>query len=57
MIRAVRLDSPCASVTVNSEVGSDVFCAYVREALVPALRPGDEVVDGQPLVTMGVRGA
>jgi transposase len=57
LISAIRTTGPCASVIVDGPVDADVFRAYVREALVPALRRGDRVVldNLQPHKAAGVR--
>ncbi len=44
MISSVRLDGSNACRTVDGATNSAVFQAYVREVLVPTLRPGDLVV-------------
>lgn len=44
MIGALRLDGMAAAVTVDAATDTDVFGAFVREALVPALRAGDVVL-------------
>jgi transposase len=44
MIGALRLDGMAAAVTVDAATDTDVFGTFVRDALVPALRPGDVVV-------------
>ncbi len=44
MISSVRLDGTSACMTIEGATNTEVFCAYVREVLVPALRPGDIVV-------------
>ena len=44
MISSVRLDGTSACMTIEGATNTGVFCAYVREVLVPALRPGDLVV-------------
>lgn len=45
LIGAVRADGGLvASMQVERPTTSDVFVAYVREVLGPALRPGDVVV-------------
>ena len=44
MIGAIRLEGRAAAVTVDAATDTDVFRAFVREALVPALRPGDVVL-------------
>lgn len=44
MISSVRLDGTTACMTIEGAANTEVFQAYVREMLVPSLRPGDIVV-------------
>jgi len=44
MISSVRLDGTSACMTIDGAANTEVFHAYVREILVPTLRPGDIVV-------------
>lgn len=44
MIGALRLDGVAAAVTVDAATDTDVFGAFVHDALVPVLRPGDVVL-------------
>lgn len=44
MISSVRSDGTTACMTVDSATDMAVFTAYVRDVLVPALRPNDIVV-------------
>lgn len=44
MISSVRLDGTSACMTIDGATNTEVFHAYVREILVPWLRPGDIVV-------------
>ena len=44
MISSVRLDGSSACMTIDGPTNTAVFQAYVREILVPTLRPGDIVV-------------
>jgi transposase len=44
MISSVRLDGTTACITIEGATNTDVFRAYVREVLIPSLRPGDIVV-------------
>ena len=44
MISSVRLDGTTACMTIESATNTEVFRAYVREVLIPSLRPGDIVV-------------
>ena len=44
MISSVRLDGTTACMTIEGATNTEVFHAYVREILVPTLRPGDIVI-------------
>ena len=44
MISSVRLDGTSACMTIAGATDTEVFRAYVRDILVPSLRPGDIVV-------------
>ena len=44
MIGAVRLEGVAAAVAVDAATDADVFGTFVRDVLVPALRPGDVVL-------------
>jgi transposase len=44
MIGSIRLDGTTACMTIDGAMDRDVFCEYVRNVLVPTLRPGDTVV-------------
>ena len=44
MISSVRLDGTTACMTIEGPTNTEVFQAYVREALVPSLRPDNIVV-------------
>lgn len=44
MICSVRLDGSTACMAIEGATDTEVFRAYVKEVLVPALRPGDIVV-------------
>jgi len=44
MISSVRLDGTSACMTIEGATDTEVFQAYVREILLPALRKGDIVV-------------
>lgn len=44
MISSVRLDGTTACMTIEGATNAEVFHSYVREVLVPSLRPGDIVV-------------
>ena len=44
MISSIRMDGSTACLTIEGATDTDVFQAYVRETLCPALRPGDIVV-------------
>jgi transposase len=44
MISSMRLDGTTACMTIEGATNTEVFYAYVREVLVPSLRPADIVV-------------
>ena len=44
MISSVRLDGTSACLAIEGATDTEVFQTYVREVLVPILRPGDIVV-------------
>ncbi len=44
MNSSVRYDGTSACMTIKGATNTEVFQAYVREILVPTLRPGDIVV-------------
>ena len=44
MIGALRLEGPSACVSIDGATDTEVFEAYVRDALCPTLCPGDVVV-------------
>ena len=44
MISSIRLDGTTACMALEGATDTEVFRAYVREVLVPALKPGDIVV-------------
>jgi len=44
MISSVRVDGTAVCVSVDGATDGDVFTAYVRAALAPALRSGDIVI-------------
>lgn len=44
MISSVRLDGTTACLTIEGATNTAVFQAYVREILLPVLRPGDIVI-------------
>ncbi|WP_342751024.1 IS630 family transposase [Termitidicoccus mucosus] len=44
MISSVRLDGTTACMTIEGATNTEVFQSYVREILVPTLRPADIVV-------------
>jgi transposase len=44
MISSIRLDGSTAFMTIDGPTDTEVFQAYVREVLCPALKPGDIVV-------------
>lgn len=43
MISSVRMDGNAACMPIKGATNIEVFCAYVREVLIPSLRPGDIV--------------
>jgi transposase len=44
MISSVRLDGTTACMAIDGATSAEVFREYVRQVLVPALRPGDVVI-------------
>ena len=44
MISSVRLDGTTACMALDGATSADVFREYVRQVLVPSLRPGDVVI-------------
>jgi transposase len=44
MISSIRLDGSTACMVIESATDTEVFRAYVRQVLVPTLRPGDLVI-------------
>lgn len=44
MIGALRLGGPSACVSIEGATDTEMFEAYVRQALCPTLRPGDVVI-------------
>jgi transposase len=44
MISSVRMDGTTACMIIEDATNTEVFYAFVREVLVPSLRPGDIVV-------------
>jgi transposase len=44
MISSVRLSGQTACMTIEGATNTEVFHAYVREILVPTLKPGDIVI-------------
>jgi transposase len=44
MISSIRLDGATACMALDGTTDTESFRAYVREVLVPTLRPGDIVV-------------
>jgi transposase len=44
IIGAIRLDGSTACMTIDGATDAEVFEAYVRQVLAPALRPGDVIV-------------
>lgn len=43
-VAALRADGLVAPMVIDGAMNGDLFVAYVRQVLVPALRPGDVVV-------------
>ena len=44
LIAGVRLEGPCAPWLFEGAMNGEMFLAWVRQGLVPTLRPGDVVV-------------
>lgn len=44
MLSSLRLDGSTTCLTIEGTTDTEVFQTYVREVLVPTLRPGDLVV-------------
>lgn len=44
MIGAVRIDGSTACMTIEGATNAEVFRAYVKEVLLPTLKPGDILV-------------
>lgn len=44
MLSSIRADGTTAAMTIEGATDAEVFAAYVRQILVPTLRPGDIVV-------------
>lgn len=44
VIAAMRLDGIPTALSINGAVNGDIFLAFVRDLLVPTLRPGDTVI-------------
>jgi transposase len=44
MMSSIRQDGSTACMTIQGATTADVFCAYVKEILVPTLRQGDIVI-------------
>lgn len=40
-LRVDRIEAPCV---IDGPINGEMFCAYVEQALVPTLRPGDIVI-------------
>lgn len=57
MNSAIRTCGPLAGAVVNGATDTDIFLAYVEQALVPELSPGGCGGDGQPLTTQASAGA
>ncbi len=43
-LAALRVDALTAPCLIDGPVNGDIFCAYVEQALVPTLKPGDIVI-------------
>jgi transposase len=56
LISGIRLEGPCAPWLFEGPMDGEMFWAWVRQGLVPALRPG-EVVILDNLATRKIRGA
>ena len=54
-VAALRHDRITAPFVIDRAMTSAIFIEYVRQCLVPALSPGDIVVDGQ-LAARGLSG-
>ena len=65
MISSIRLDGSTACMVIESATDTEVFRAYVRQVLVPTLRPGDLVImdnlsphkNAETLALISARGA
>lgn len=44
MIGSIRLDGRSECMTINGATNAEIFRVYVKEFLVPSLRPGDVVI-------------
>ena len=44
MISSIRLDGSTACMAVNAATDTEVFHTYVKDVLLPTVRPGDLVV-------------
>lgn len=44
MISSIRLDGSAVCMAVDGSTDTEVFRAYVNQALCPSLRPGDIVI-------------
>lgn len=55
MISGVRLEGPCAPWLFEGPMNGELFLAWVRQGLAPALRPGDVVILDN-LATHKIRG-
>ena len=44
MISSIRLDGTTACMAIDGATSAEVFREYVRQVLVPTLRPGDVVI-------------
>jgi transposase len=44
MISSVRLDGSTAAMAINDATSAEVFREYVRQVLIPTIRPGDIMI-------------
>jgi transposase len=44
MLSSVRLDGTTACMAIDGATSAEVFLEYIRQVLVPSLRPGDVVI-------------
>ena len=55
LIAGIRLDGPCAPWLFEGPMDGEMFLAWMRQGLAPALRPGDVVILDN-LATHKIRG-